>query len=427
MAWSTGYEGSDWGKMISDGTYLYVDNGGKVAQTNLSDGIINNPAFASGFAEDGVGALAISRTTLYVAEDGTGTIWTYTTGTGNPNEQNYADGFSNFISSLAILGDYLYVGSNGVIGRVHKTDSNDKSTDWLIDDRLGFFLFAMYSYNNLLYVLTSTAILTVDSSGTISTIYTITSEDVGYGLVIYNNIMYVSLLNTAIATFQIDGTPINMSWQLTDKVRSLALNGSDLYWSSADFVESIFNVYKITLTPPPPPPAMVCFKEGSKILTDLGYVPIETLRPGDRVMTALNGYKAVEMIGKREMFHLGLKDRIKDQLYKCSAPAFPEVFEDLVITGCHSILVDDFTSLEQRQKTAEVNNNIYITGNKYRLPACVDDRTTVYEEKGTHMIYHLALENEDYYMNYGIYANGLLVETCSHRYLKELSNMELIQ
>ena len=174
------------------------------------------------------------------------------------------------------------------------------------------------------------------------------------------------------------------------------------------------------------PQPVICFKEGSKILTDLGYVPIETLRPGDRVMTALNGYKAVEMIGKRKMEHLGLKDRIKDQLYKCSAPAFPEVFEDLVITGCHSILVDKFTSPEQRQKTAEVNNNIYITDNKYRLPACVDDRTTVYEEKGAHMVYHLALEHEDYYMNYGVYANGgLLVETCSIRALKNKSNMTL--
>jgi hypothetical protein len=28
-------------------------------------------------------------------------------------------------------------------------------------------------------------------------------------------------------------------------------------------------------------------------------------------------------------------------------------------------------------------------------------------------------------MNYGVYANGLLVETCSKRYLKELSHMEL--
>jgi len=29
-------------------------------------------------------------------------------------------------------------------------------------------------------------------------------------------------------------------------------------------------------------------------------------------------------------------------------------------------------------------------------------------------------------MNYGIYANGLLVETCSERNLKELSGMELL-
>jgi hypothetical protein len=43
------------------------------------------------------------------------------------------------------------------------------------------------------------------------------------------------------------------------------------------------------------------------------------------------------------------------------------------------------------------------------------------------MIYHIALENEDYYMNYGIYANGLLVETCSKRYLSELSDMVMIE
>ena len=41
------------------------------------------------------------------------------------------------------------------------------------------------------------------------------------------------------------------------------------------------------------------------------------------------------------------------------------------------------------------------------------------------MIYHIALEHKDNCMNYGIYANGLLVETCSNKNLK-LSNMELI-
>jgi hypothetical protein len=29
-------------------------------------------------------------------------------------------------------------------------------------------------------------------------------------------------------------------------------------------------------------------------------------------------------------------------------------------------------------------------------------------------------------MNYGVYANGLLVESCSKRYLTELSNMRIL-
>ena len=74
-----------------------------------------------------------------------------------------------------------------------------------------------------------------------------------------------------------------------------------------------------------------------------------------------------------------------------------------------------------------VNRQLFITDNKYRLPVCVDERSTVYDKPGPHMIYHLALENDNYYANYGIYANGLLVETCSKRFLKELSNMEIIE
>ena len=169
---------------------------------------------------------------------------------------------------------------------------------------------------------------------------------------------------------------------------------------------------------------LVCFKEGSKILTDQGYRLIEELRPGDLVKTELNDYKPIVMMGKKEIYHPADENRIKDQLYQCSPQQYPELTEELIITGCHCILVDDLTD-EQRTKSIEVHGKIYITGNKYRLPACVDERTSVYDKKGNHIIYHLALENEHYYKNYGIYANGLLVETCSKRYLKELSDMEL--
>jgi len=81
---------------------------------------------------------------------------------------------------------------------------------------------------------------------------------------------------------------------------------------------------------------------------------------------------------------------------------------------------------KKKKRFWNLHGDIYITDNKYRLPACVDLRNSVYEIPGPHTIYHLALENDDYKMNYGIYANGLLVETCSKRYLKELSKMELL-
>lgn len=179
-------------------------------------------------------------------------------------------------------------------------------------------------------------------------------------------------------------------------------------------------------SPPSPPSGVVCFKEGSKILTNTGYKPIQDLRKGDLVQTSKNGYKAIFMIGKRDIEHIGSEERIKDQLYSCKQEQYPELLEELVITGCHSILVDSFKEGEQ-ERTRDVNGKIYVTDNKYRLPACVDMRASVYEKKGVHTIYHIALENDDYFMNYGVYANGLLVETCSKRYLKELSNMTLIE
>ena len=205
--------------------------------------------------------------------------------------------------------------------------------------------------------------------------------------------------------------------------------------SSGSFIVAMFNgaakspgyIYTYgTPGPGPDPPPLVCFKEGSKILTDNGYKPIESLRKGDKVKTLKHGFLPIDMIGKRDIYNPAIKDRINDQLYKCSKEKYPELTEDLVITGCHSILVDRFINQKQREKVIEVNGDTYVTDKKYRLPACVDERASVYEVQGNFTIYHIALENDDYYMNYGIYANGLLVETCSKRYLKELSNMTLL-
>jgi hypothetical protein len=174
-------------------------------------------------------------------------------------------------------------------------------------------------------------------------------------------------------------------------------------------------------------PAAPCFLEGSKILALVDgkevYVPIEKLQKGDLIKTSRNGYKKVELIGKGTIVNSGNNERIEDRLYKCSTNNYPELTEDLYITGFHSILVNTLTDI-QRKKTVEHMGHTFVTENKYRLIACIDERAEPWSKEGEFTIWHVALENEDKRMNYGIYANGgLLVESCSLNYLKNYSNM----
>jgi hypothetical protein len=197
------------------------------------------------------------------------------------------------------------------------------------------------------------------------------------------------------------------------------LNGSRLLTSTGT---TTFTTYNFTYPSPPPYP---CFKEDSKILCykdgKVVYRNVQDLRKGDLVKTLRNGYVAVDMIGTTKLQN-GKANQDKNMLYRCSKEKYPELTEDLIITGHHSILVSNITD-EQRGKIIDVMGKIYITDNKYRLAACIDDRAKPYDKEGQFNIWHIALENSDYYMNYGIYANGLLVETCSRRYLKEISGM----
>lgn len=174
-----------------------------------------------------------------------------------------------------------------------------------------------------------------------------------------------------------------------------------------------------------------CFKEGTKILCLTSqmkeeYIPIQNIRKGDLVKTSLHGFVPVSMIGKSVISNPSGSERIKNRLYKCSKSQYPELFEDLYITGCHSILVNNLSE-SQREKTMESLGDIFITERKYRLMAYLDERCEPYSEMGRYTIWHFALENDDYYMNYGVYANGLLVESTSKRYMKEFSGMKLIE
>jgi hypothetical protein len=112
-------------------------------------------------------------------------------------------------------------------------------------------------------------------------------------------------------------------------------------------------------------------------------------------------------------------------MYIYTEREYHEITDNLILTKHHSILVNKFREGE-KVKTQKELGKIYVTDGKYRLPACADNKANLFKTPGLYTIYHIALEHDDYYMNYGIYANGLLVESCSKRFLKELSGMELL-
>jgi len=174
-------------------------------------------------------------------------------------------------------------------------------------------------------------------------------------------------------------------------------------------------------------PAIPCFLEGTTILCEVDgverYVPVEQLTKGTRVKTSLDGYKAVVLIGKGAIQNPAHEERTENRLYKCSPSKYPQLTEDLYITGCHSILEFPITD-KQKEDTIKHLGRMFITDKKYRLMACVDDRAEPWASEGAYTIWHFALDHEDDGMNYGVYANGgLLVETCAIRTLKNKSNM----
>ena len=162
---------------------------------------------------------------------------------------------------------------------------------------------------------------------------------------------------------------------------------------------------------------MICFKEDTKILTDKGYRQIKDLRNGDMVKTLKGGYKPIIAIGYMPIYNNPVKSKIQNQLYIYQKETFPELTEDLVITGGHCVLVKDFVG-QQRSMVQKALGNIFVTEGCYRLPAYLDDRAEIYQMAGPFNVYHLCLETENTNSNHAIYANGILVETCFIKYLK---------
>lgn len=209
------------------------------------------------------------------------------------------------------------------------------------------------------------------------------------------------------------------SWRLASN--STGASPQNVVYRAGDSLDPA-NVYYLY-------PGTPCFLEGTEILCEVdgveGYMPIEQIRPGTLVKTSRDGFKKVVAIGKGTLQNPGTTERTENRLYKCSPERFYELKKDIFITGCHSILVNSLSEAE-RQETVKKLGKVFATDKKQRLMACLDPRAEPWASDGTYTIWHVALEHEDPSMNYGIYASGLLVESCSRKFLADKSNMTLL-
>lgn len=383
-------------------------NNTKIYKINITTGAVT--IFSTACAVGGsTGIVAVGASYLIVCCNGPGTA-----GGGAVYEIDASTGalFSTFIPGGVFAGypNYIaYLPSTGT---------------YLISDYTGNKVYNFLSNG----VISSVIIPSVTSPGTIA----VDSA---------NNIYLTNNSTNFVLKYSSTGTLISNTFAVGGKSAFFYPTGGGLTFDNTGTYYYVVTTNNVNDATPgviqtngsgPAPENFVCFKEGTKILCRLpngaeGYRTIERLQKGDLVKTLNSGYQPIYAIGSKEIYHPAKEERIKDQLYKCSKDKYPELFEDLVVTGCHSILVDSFTSKEQREKTIEVNGDTFVTDNRYRLPACADDRAEVYKSPGSYKIYHFALEHDDYYVNYGVYANGLLVESCSKRNLLQLSNMKFLE
>ena len=169
------------------------------------------------------------------------------------------------------------------------------------------------------------------------------------------------------------------------------------------------------------PDPVICFKEGTKILCRINgkdvYIPIDYIEEGTLVKTYKHGYKKCKFNMKEQIKNT--EEHSINNLYRLSRTNNNELFEDLYITGSHAMLYDNISERED-----EAMNNLLDTYNskfdiqisnkidgKYKLIAYYDNTFVEVKQDIVVSIYHLVLENENKYINYGIYANGVLTES----------------
>lgn len=164
----------------------------------------------------------------------------------------------------------------------------------------------------------------------------------------------------------------------------------------------------------------ICYVEGSEILCLIDgkekYVKVEDLTEGTLIKIYLpekeNTYKKMVGITKSTM-HPSKSHKVSKIFVLRKDKLGEELpYKDLYVSGAHSYLVDEL------KEGKELDTMIKFCGrtglmlyDKYKLMVSISDEWEELDDRNPFTLYHFALEHENEYAHYGVYANGILSES----------------
>jgi Hint domain len=227
--------------------------------------------------------------------------------------------------------------------------------------------------------------------------------------------LYFSHTGTAFYFNILEGLPYTvLSADLSGSTVIQSVTGYDSFDYSG--VKLKYSNYWFMVTPSGPP----CYNKGTKILCENDqYLAIENLKQGTLVKTFSHGLKKIKYIGKNML--INNQTKWQQSMYKMKKTNMNNLTEDLIVTGWHSVLVDEYTD-GQLVKMQEYKIPEQTLDGKKLLVAAVNDEFEQIQDTNVYTYYHLVLEHDgDQDRRYGIYANGVLSETISENdFLKKM-------
>jgi surface protein len=147
------------------------------------------------------------------------------------------------------------------------------------------------------------------------------------------------------------------------------------------------------------------------------YINIKDIKPGFLVKTYNEGYVKVKHIFKQKCFN-SEKNTMK-KFFVMDKSKNDLLTKDLIITGGHSVLLDNLTE-EQYNKMKSSKTKYIKVHDKYKLLAFFNEDFVGKTDKSEETVYLLVLEADDDLKVYGVYVNGgMIIESCGMAICKQ--------